>query len=127
MKCRCLSSSMPDSSSDWRSWRPALASNVCSSTSAISSMRGAMDNIPAIRQIINELGIREHYIHADAALSGMILPYVDDPQSFGFDAGIDSISISGHKLTGFLFVLKAGARPSGPVSRPIRACYNARA
>ena len=30
----------------------------------------------------------------------MILPYVDDPQPFGFDAGIDSISISGHKLMG---------------------------
>ena len=65
-----------------------------------TTMRGAVDDIPAIRQIINELGIREHYIHADAALSGMILPYVDDPQPFGFDAGIDSISISGHKLIG---------------------------
>ncbi|CAI8037606.1 Histidine decarboxylase [Geodia barretti] len=63
-------------------------------------MRGAVDDIPAIRQIIDELDIGEHYIHADAALSGMILPYVDDPQPFGFDAGIDSISISGHKLIG---------------------------
>ena len=65
-----------------------------------TTMRGAVDNIHAIRQIIDELGIEEHYIHADAALSGMILPYVDDPQPFGFDAGIDSISISGHKLIG---------------------------
>ena len=65
-----------------------------------TTMRGAVDDIPAIRQIIDELDIREHYIHADAALSGMILPYVDDPQPFGFDAGINSISISGHKLIG---------------------------
>ena len=65
-----------------------------------TTMRGAVDDIPAIRQIIDELGIGEHYIHADAALSGMILPYVDDPQPFGFDAGINSISISGHKLIG---------------------------
>ena len=65
-----------------------------------TTMRGAVDDIPAIRQIIDELDIGEHYIHADAALSGMILPYVDDPQPFGFDAGIDSISISGHKLIG---------------------------
>ncbi len=65
-----------------------------------TTMRGAVDDIPAIREIIDELGIEEHYIHADAALSGMILPYVDDPQPFGFDAGIDSISISGHKLIG---------------------------
>ena len=65
-----------------------------------TTMRGAVDDISAIRQIIDELDIGEHYIHADAALSGMILPYVDDPQPFGFDAGIDSISISGHKLIG---------------------------
>ena len=65
-----------------------------------TTMRGAVDDISAIRQIIDELNIGEHYIHADAALSGMILPYVDDPQPFGFDAGIDSISISGHKLIG---------------------------
>ena len=65
-----------------------------------TTMRGAVDDISAIRQIIDDLDIGEHYIHADAALSGMIMPYVDDPQPFGFDAGIDSISISGHKLIG---------------------------
>ena len=65
-----------------------------------TTMRGAVDDIPTIRQIIDELHIEQHYIHADAALSGMILPYVDDPQPFGFDAGIHSISISGHKLIG---------------------------
>ena len=75
--------------------RPAIVLATIGTT-----MRGAVDDIPTIRQIIDELGIGEHYIHADAALSGMILPYVDDPQPFGFDAGIDSISISGHKLIG---------------------------
>ena len=30
----------------------------------------------------------------------MILPFVDDPQPFGFDSGIDSIAISGHKMIG---------------------------
>ena len=65
-----------------------------------TTMRGAVDDITAIQEIIDELNIEEHYIHADAALSGMILPYVEDPQPFGFDAGIDSISISGHKLIG---------------------------
>ena len=46
------------------------------------------------------LQVRDFYIHADAALSGMILPFVPDPQPHGFDAGIDSMSISGHKLIG---------------------------
>ena len=34
-----------------------------------TTMRGAVDDIPTIRQIIDELGIEEHYIHADAAHS----------------------------------------------------------
>ena len=30
----------------------------------------------------------------------MILPWVAEPQPFGFDAGIDSVSVSGHKFLG---------------------------
>jgi hypothetical protein len=50
--------------------------------------------------MLQNLAITRYYIHADAALSGMILPWVDDPQPFGFDAGVDSIAVSGHKLIG---------------------------
>ncbi len=63
-------------------------------------MKGAVDNLDRIRQILDELAIPRRYIHADAALSGMILPFVDDPQPFGFDRGIDSAAISGHKMIG---------------------------
>ena len=65
-----------------------------------TTMRGAVDNIPRIREILTDLAITSSYIHADAALSGMILPFVDDPQPYGFDAGIDSVSVSGHKMIG---------------------------
>ena len=65
-----------------------------------TTMRGAVDNIPRIREILTDLAITNSYIHADAALSGMILPFVDDPQPYGFDAGIDSVSVSGHKMIG---------------------------
>ena len=65
-----------------------------------TTMRGAIDDIPRIRQILQDQAVVSSYIHADAALSGMILPFVPDPQPFGFDAGIDSISVSGHKLIG---------------------------
>ena len=65
-----------------------------------TTMRGAIDDIARIREILDDLLVTSTYIHADAALSGMILPFVDDPQPFGFDAGIDSISISGHKPIG---------------------------
>ena len=49
---------------------------------------------------MKDLAIQNYYIHADAALSGMILPFVDEPQPWGFGDGIDSISISGHKAIG---------------------------
>ncbi|MBN1589487.1 MAG: histidine decarboxylase [Pirellulales bacterium] len=65
-----------------------------------TTMKGAVDDLVGIRQILDELAIHQSYIHADAALSGMILPFVDDPQPWDFDAGLDSISISGHKMIG---------------------------
>lgn len=65
-----------------------------------TTMRGAIDNLDIIKKILKSCAVKRHYIHADAALSGMILPFVGNPQPFGFDAGIDSISVSGHKMPG---------------------------
>jgi histidine decarboxylase len=65
-----------------------------------TTMKGAVDDLDAIRSILSELAISEAYIHADAALSGMILPFVNEPQPWDFAAGVDSLSISGHKLLG---------------------------
>ena len=65
-----------------------------------STMKGAVDDVQKVRGILDDLAVTNAYIHADAALSGMILPFVEDPQPYGFDAGFDSVSISGHKLIG---------------------------
>ena len=65
-----------------------------------TTMRGAIDDLARIKGILEDLAVTNSYIHADAALSGLILPFVAEPQPFGFDSGIDSISISGHKLIG---------------------------
>lgn len=65
-----------------------------------TTMKGAVDDVAKIRAILEDLAIPNAYIHADAALSGMILPFVDDPQPWDFAAGADSISISGHKMLG---------------------------
>ena len=65
-----------------------------------TTMRGAVDDLDKIKEIFGELAVKSYYLHADAALSGMILPFVDDPQPWDFGAGVDSISISGHKLIG---------------------------
>ena len=65
-----------------------------------TTMKGAIDGLSIIREILDELAVPNSYIHADAALSGMILPFVSAPQPHGIDAGIDSIAVSGHKLIG---------------------------
>ena len=65
-----------------------------------TTVKGAIDDLDKVRGILNDLAITKSYVHADAALSGMILPFVDDPQPYGFDAGADSVAISGHKLIG---------------------------
>lgn len=65
-----------------------------------TTMKGAIDNLDTIKAILKDYAISRYYIHADAALSGMILPFAVDPQPFDFSAGIDSISISGHKFPG---------------------------
>lgn len=65
-----------------------------------TTMKGAIDDIQTIGSIFSDLALTNHYIHCDAALSGMILPFVDEPQPFDFRSGAESISVSGHKMIG---------------------------
>lgn len=96
--------SLPDGQMDYQDLReslrihrdvpPIIFANVG------TTMKGAVDDLAKIREIIDDLAIQNAYVHADAALSGMILPFVDDPQPWCFAHGADSISISGHKMLG---------------------------
>lgn len=65
-----------------------------------TTMKGAVDDLEGIHAILGDLEIPRHHIHVDAALLGMLLPFVDRPQPWDFRAGIDSIAISGHKMIG---------------------------
>ena len=65
-----------------------------------TTMTGAIDRLDRIREVLERQCTPNAYIHVDAAFSGMILPFVDDPPPWHFGAGADSISISGHKLIG---------------------------
>ncbi len=65
-----------------------------------TTMKGAVDDVGKVRAILDDLAVTDYYIHGDAALSGMILPFVDAPQPYGFDAGFNSVAISGHKMIG---------------------------
>jgi histidine decarboxylase len=65
-----------------------------------TTMKGAIDDLAAIRELLADLAISSAYLHVDAALSGGILPFVDDPPAWDFADGADSIAVSGHKLLG---------------------------
>jgi len=65
-----------------------------------TTMKGAVDNVDTIHEILRDFAVPNFYIHCDAALSGMILPFVTDPEPYDFAAGIDSIAVSGHKMVG---------------------------
>ncbi|MCC6123388.1 MAG: histidine decarboxylase [Pirellulales bacterium] len=65
-----------------------------------TTVKGAVDDLPGIKKILHDLAISQYYLHVDAALSGMILPFVEHPQPWNFADGAHSISISGHKMIG---------------------------
>jgi histidine decarboxylase len=86
-----------------------------------TTMKGAIDDLEGIGEILSDLAIARHYIHADAALHGMILPWVDRPQPWNFAAGIDSIAISGHKFIGTPFPCGVVLARKGHVERIARS------
>ena len=65
-----------------------------------TTMTEARDDIARIRNMIDDLAIPNCYVHSDAALTGAIAPFLDEPPPFDFADGADSISISGHKFLG---------------------------
>jgi len=65
-----------------------------------TTMLGAVDRVEKILDILHEHAVEKFYIHCDAALGGMILPFIDDAPLFDFRLPIGSISVSGHKMIG---------------------------
>ena len=96
--------SMPNGEIDYDDLRDTIRVNrdvpVIFMANVGTTMKGAVDDISRVRRILKELAVTQFYIHGDAALSGMILPFVDDPQPYAFDQGFDSLAVSGHKLIG---------------------------
>ncbi len=70
-----------------------------------TTMKGAVDDVVRIKEIIKDLKIKSYYIHCDAAFFGAILPFLPESESqlFDFRLDIDSIAISGHKMIGTPF------------------------
>lgn len=75
--------------------KPAIICVNCGTT-----VKGAYDDLDKVIAILKKLGITERYIHVDAALSGMIVPFLKTAPKYTFPEGIDSIAISMHKFFG---------------------------
>ncbi len=69
-----------------------------------SVSKGAYDNVEQLVEIIKEVGIKKEnrFIHLDAALGGMITPFlIDRPLRLDFSIPeVDSLSVSFHKRIG---------------------------
>ncbi|BAZ48457.1 pyridoxal-dependent decarboxylase [Nostoc sp. NIES-4103] len=59
-----------------------------------TTVKGAIDNLDKVLEILERHQIKDYYIHCDAALSGMILPFIDGAPQINFQKPIDSIAIS---------------------------------
>lgn len=65
-----------------------------------TTMTEARDDVKRIKGILKKLAVKQHYIHADGALSGSYSAFIDPRPAFDFEDGVDSIAISGHKFIG---------------------------
>ncbi|HAM95595.1 MAG: Pyridoxal-dependent decarboxylase [Candidatus Azambacteria bacterium GW2011_GWB2_46_37] len=65
-----------------------------------TTMKGAVDKVEKILDILKKNRVQKYYIHCDAALGGMILPFVKNASLFDFRLPIGSIAVSGHKMIG---------------------------
>lgn len=66
-----------------------------------TTVKAGVDNVHEISNILREKNVdrENYYIHCDGALNGLILPYLNENYA-DFSDGIDSLSISGHKMLG---------------------------
>jgi histidine decarboxylase len=66
-----------------------------------TTVKGAIDKIENVLEILEDLKIERFHIHLDAALSGMMLPFMKDAPQIDFTRyPIGSIAVSGHKFIG---------------------------
>ncbi|MFI6520466.1 histidine decarboxylase [Spirillospora sp. NPDC050679] len=75
--------------------RPAVVQATVGTT-----MNGAADPVAAIRPRLAQSGITDVHLHVDAAFNGLVTPFIPDYGPWAFDAGADSVAISGHKMIG---------------------------
>jgi histidine decarboxylase len=83
-----------------RPGRPAIVVATIGTT-----MTEAVDDVRAVTRVAREAGVRDLFVHADAALAGVPLSLVAPWARPGFDLadGADCVAVSGHKFLGTPF------------------------
>lgn len=59
-----------------------------------TTVKGAIDNLDIVLEILERNRIQNYYIHCDGALSGMMLPFLKNAPQVNFTKAIDSVAIS---------------------------------
>lgn len=71
-----------------------------------TTVKGAIDNYKKVVNLCKKAGIKNYYIHYDAALFGMLLPFIKNSPKFEIlnkVGAVNSVAISGHKFIGSPF------------------------
>ncbi|SDZ46458.1 histidine decarboxylase [Amycolatopsis xylanica] len=63
-----------------------------------TTVLGGIDSLAGVLRAVEPAG--ERHLHVDAALGGLVARFAAHRPAWGFDAGADSVAISGHKLIG---------------------------
>jgi histidine decarboxylase len=65
-----------------------------------TTMTEARDDVRRIVSMMDDMAVRQRYIHSDAALSGGYVGFLNPRPPYDFEDGADSIAVSGHKFLG---------------------------
>ncbi|MCL4374250.1 histidine decarboxylase [Patescibacteria group bacterium] len=65
-----------------------------------TTMKGAVDQVERIVAVLKRLNIKRYHLHCDAALFGMMLPFLKGAPKADFTLPIGSLAISAHKFIG---------------------------
>ncbi len=65
-----------------------------------TTMKGAIDDVGRMVEILHRCNVSQYHLHCDAALFGGYLPFLDGAPRVDFTLPIHSLAISGHKFPG---------------------------
>jgi histidine decarboxylase len=96
--------SLPNGEIDYDKLEEAIKANrgrpVILNLNIGTTMKGATDDPRKVVDILQRNNITNYHIHCDAALHGMLHPFIDGAPQINLARDVHSIAISGHKFMG---------------------------